>query len=133
MPEQQQYEPRKYDVTDAHFERFRNECMRFIRLFGVNDWRVEFARRELDSRAECWTNLQGHEAGIVLAKTWTEHEPTPENLQRTAFHEVWELLTAELEIISSDYDMTIAMRNEAKERARHGLIRRLENCLLPLL
>jgi len=126
---------KKYETTTEHFELFKTEAQRFIDLFGLWDWQVDFHHRFLENcRANCRFNCQGKQASLSLATEWSEYDVLSEaTISRSAFHEVCELLLADMYGAATDIDMAGRIREERLERASHAIIRRLENVVLPLL
>ena len=122
-------------TTPEHFEIFKAEAQRFIDLFGLKDWQVEFCHIHLEySRANCRFSCQGKQATISLSTEWGEHDDVcAENVRRSAFHEVCELMLADIYGAATDADVTGRLREERLERATHAVIRRLENVILPLI
>lgn len=125
----------KYELTQEHFDYFIKQCKYFVTFFGLQDWEMHYLWEDVeDCRASCTSTQQGKICTISLGKVWHTVEPTQDMLCKVAFHEVWELLTSELEVVArNDFDLTNAGRREVLERARHTLIRRMENCVLPYL
>ena len=126
----------EYEITAEHFQIFIKETEKFIKFFGLYDWRVEFQHHDVQkngSAAECHVLHQGKVATLSLATKWNDRIPTYENLRWCAFHETCEILCADIESAARDPDLTPQLRAERLEREQHTLIRRLENCVLPLL
>ena len=127
-------EEKKYETTAQLFDKFVLDCKFFIALFGLFDWQIDYRHSEKkDHRAYIDFHWQGKMATIALCKNWESDEPNDFNIKRDAFHEVCELLLADSYIAACDIDLTPQLRREALERARHAVIRRMENCVLPLL
>lgn len=130
-------EPKTYDTTAKHFELFKAEAQRFINLFGLWDWRVDFRHDETEEHSNAQALCEFHTgdqhvANLVLSTDFHE-EITPEKISRAAFHEVCHILLADAHNISSWADMTAGQRFDATNAAHHAIIRRLENTVLPKL
>lgn len=124
-----------YTTTPEHFALFKHEAQWFIDLFGLWDWRVEF-RHELQEGdlAACEHNTGcGKVATLTLSTDWGDHNPTPEQMRKTAFHEVCHLLLADALGAACFMDLSPQQRFMHLDRAHHAIIRRLENVVLSRL
>lgn len=116
------------ELKESDFEEFKKEAKRWIDLFGLKDWKVEYAFSELeDAYAQYSLQWQGKIALITLNKYPAKESSDYINVKRTAFHEVCELLLADMEYIALDEEIPYSERKGLTEAARHGVIRRLEN------
>jgi hypothetical protein len=125
-----------YTTTSKHFSFFREYCQDFINCFGLFEYRVFFEHRACQSSnslAEIAVSLQGRAATIVLSDKWSNIFPSEENLRRSAFHEVCELLFSEMRCVAGDIDLGLEAREQLTTRACHSIIRRLERAVLPRL
>jgi len=123
---------------------FKDEVNRFIDYFGLYDWRVYIEEQtDKDSLASChWHELRyrenddhnggGQTATIYYSKHWVENKKTTkEQLSRTAFHEVLEIMLCKLRdyAVNTKYLVTeMEIDNEI-----HRLIRIFENKLHGLI
>ncbi len=121
------------ELSDAQFLVFKDEARKWINLFGLKDWEIFFRLEETEefNRAECHINWSGKVCNLVLGR-WQTEERSDSELRKIAFHEVCELLLAEMERISLDEEIPYAERKGLAEAARHGVIRRLENSVFSL-
>ncbi|MBF0482600.1 MAG: hypothetical protein HQK81_10980 [Desulfovibrionaceae bacterium] len=120
-------EPEEFQTTAAHFEAFQSEAKKWIGIFGLVGWMVEFDHMDLPgSHAECSTNYKARIARLRLAETWGE-PPTEDRVRRSAFHEACELLFAPLYSNATDYELGTAQREVELEASQHSIIRTLEN------
>ncbi len=128
-------EEQKYQTTPEHFKFYRAEAERFIELLGLKDWRVYFEHSPLAGcMGQCgWNNEAGKVATITLGVNWEHEEPTEEELRKVAFHEVCHLLLADSYNVAVQDDLSYNQTVFALDRAYHGVIRRLENAVLPML
>lgn len=122
---------------------FKKEVFRFIDFFGLIDWEVyvfEQDKRE-DSLASCrWHGISpelngegnGKNASICFGIKWIKDPQTTKlELSKSAFHEVTELLLANLSDYSNNNSIIISQREIENEI--HSIIRRLENRVFPLI
>jgi len=124
----QEDQTKKYKITIEHFEIFKKEIYKWIDIFGLKNWEISIKHKKLPSedRAETITRVVDRIASIVLNEQWLI-EPTENNIKKTAFHEICEVLLARI-----DFCMVDAVRRDEQHEARHELIRILENILFPI-
>ena len=109
-------------TTAAEFRLFKAECQKWIKYFGLLDWRVFFDHNKIDDKTYAiasLSNLEDRNVTIVLNIDFIAGL----DIYRTAFHEVCELLLHPLEHIGS----CRYAQPEELEAARHAIIRTLEN------
>lgn len=112
-------------TSKKHFTVFKKECLKWIVLFGLLDWKFSFFHEQWDNEAlaNYKTNLEGKCAAINLSIDWADEPITNAQIKRSAFHEVCEVMLSRLAIcvrsrfVSSDEII----------EAIHDIIRRLEN------
>jgi len=121
---------KKYELTLKNFVKYIKYCQKWIPRLGLVSWSIEynlFDKEECDDidgmKAMVYYNCIGRVATIILNKSWNE-EPTDKRLERSAVHELMELLLKPLSILADASDKTI----EAEE---HKIIRVFENVLVP--
>lgn len=112
-------------VKEKEFEFFRGEVAHWSGYFGLYewDWRVILGGED-EEEALAWVRAE-EESGIAvvfLAKKWGMDPITPKNLSKSAFHEVCEVMLAELDWLSRK-----CVRDGKVTAAVHRVIRRLEN------
>lgn len=112
--------------TAHHFKVFQQEAKKWIAKFGLVGWEIVFAREDIQGRAACRLNMQSRCAGLVLANDF-KGDLTDEEMRRSAFHEVCEILLARTWFICMNSDLTPRQRESHMEEARHEIIRILEN------
>lgn len=127
------YEKNDHETTEAHFKKFQSSVLRYVDMFGLKEWYVTFCHKDMDSLAACTAQNQGKSVCFSLSKKWGWDEPTDGALDRTAFHEVMELMLDEYNEIICDGDLSVQLKKEWRERVDHAVIRRLENVVLPRL
>ena len=113
-------------IKEEEFEFFKGEVARWSGFLGLYewDWRVFHGGEDDDDTALAWTKADEESgiAAIFLAKKWGMDPVTPKNLSRSAFHEVCEVMLAEL-----DWLARMGARDVKVDAATHRVIRRLEN------
>jgi hypothetical protein len=111
-------------TTKRHFDIFRKESQKWIKEFGLLDWWVQYSHEDIGDGAQCRYSYTYKMATLVLSTVFDQDYPaTTHKIKRMAFHEVYELVLAEMNtlITSRVYD------KEEADRARHAVIRRMEN------
>lgn len=115
------------ELTDKDFQCFKDEANHWIRFFGLLDWRVDYSFEKLNGcYAEIRSNFQGKCATIALDR-FPEEELSTDQIRKSAFHEVCELLLRELCNVALNDEIPYEEREKLTEIAAHGVIRRLEN------
>jgi len=113
-----------YKTTKQHFEIFKKNCQKWINIFGLKEWRVDFRHGTYSehSYGSIYWDYSGKCATIYLTEEWDE-EVDLKQLEKTAFHEVCELLLCVL------FDMVDKDKYSYDEKVKefHTVIRRLEN------
>jgi hypothetical protein len=108
---------------------FRKEVERWIDAFGLGDWRVDVSITKRDENddpnavAYCTYLYEGRAAMIGLFDDCVDDDDA---VMKAAFHEVCELLLAEM----SYHAYNRSFNEDVFISARHGVIRRLERILL---
>jgi hypothetical protein len=112
------------NTTKEDFEKFKKFTMYWVDFFGLRNWEVEFDHKEDDtSMAYTTFNVLNRNVMIVLAMDWGERKVTDEELDKTAFHEVCEVLLLKIRYIAdARYIMDEDIGSEI-----HDVIRVLEN------
>ena len=118
-------------TTKKDFELFKKECRKWIKIFSLLRWRVEYEHsdRYPDFRACCSSDLNNGLALISLTIDWKEDLVTKDRVKICAFHEVQELFLTRLASIAGTRFVTKAEVDEAT----HEIIRTLENVVYPKL
>lgn len=117
------------ELKEHDFQVFKDEADFWIKEFGLFDWSITYAFEELeDCYAECRINWQGKCAELALHK-WPHKERSKQDIRKSAFHEVCELLLTDLEYHTVNDAIPQEERERLTEMARHGVIRRLENSI----
>ena len=115
-------------TTKKDFEYFKKRCEYWRQKFQMGNWDFGFHHEKLEkSKAEYNTNGGGRLATIWLSTEWNQH-PSKEEIDKTAFHEVVEILLCELRSLASAYFSEL----EVNERT-HMIVRTMENVVFPEL
>ena len=96
-------------TTKKDFEAFKKEANAWIKKFGLLDWKVEYEHNDEndDSRAVCVTDVPSKLCVITLTVTW-DRKPSTLDIKEHAFHEVCELLLAQIRHVTVNrFDMTL--------------------------
>lgn len=110
-------------TTTAHFKIFKAECEKWIKVWGLLDYSIEYEHEDCEGDlARCATHYRGKCALISLGAEWADPIST-HSLKKVAFHEVAELLLMELNHFMGSRFIT----EEGIENATHTMVRRLEN------
>lgn len=115
---------------------FREEARFWVDVFGLKDWRLSFGFCKDDAlMAVVSYSVVNKSAVLRLNDNWLDgnmggeaERPDVPSVMWCAFHEVAELLLAEIEVVIQEDP-----KNENRiNTERHRIIRRLENAMLPL-
>ena len=113
-------------TTKKHFDLFEQECRKWIKFFGLLNWKLYFYHESINAEALASTgfNLSGRVASIRLNTDWPKEDLHERGLRETAFHESCEVLLARV-----TYYMGARFVSDEGEiqEAAHEIIRTLEN------
>lgn len=113
---------------------FETEARFWIRVFGMTDWQWGFGIMDAgdDRRAQCAYSCEGRCVNVFLNDRWLDGEldevPDKDRVELSAFHEVCEVMLAQLE----DTIQADPRNSERINTERHAIIRRMENVLFPV-
>jgi len=113
---------------------FEDEVYRFIDMFGLNDWEVYVDETEdNDIKGELvFDELDSNRTVMIFySSSWLKDEKNKDEISKTAFHEVMELLLVKLRGYSNNKEFLISYREIDEEV--HRIIRTLENVVFKLL
>jgi len=118
-------------TTPEEFDLFKSECQRWLKFFGLTDWKVDFNHVILeDTYAQVKTNgLEDRYAIFDFNLDCSETNRKHLDIPKTAFHEVLELLLYPLRYIGS----CRYVQPEEFTAANHAIIRTMENTVWPVL
>jgi hypothetical protein len=114
-------------TTEEHFATFKAECQKWIEIFGLKGWRIEYKHSGSDPNSRAWCELkwQSRCGTIALTRDWGEDKISAFAIKQCAFHEVCEVLLERMK--------WIAERRQFSEwellEANHEVIRILENAV----
>ena len=113
------------ETTKENFTYFIKECEHWIEKFHLREWEFRFRHKDhKNSLAWYKYGWEGRLVTIGLSIKWDEIETTKYNLSKSAFHEVCEILLANLE---STARLDICPSQEQELTAsKHSIIRRME-------
>lgn len=114
--------------SDEWFELFKKEASHWLWYFGMHDWRVTFYHDQLFNLriAETRMDYIGKCASMILANNLSPDHYTEEQVKRTAFHEVCELMLGSLYCLVEPHIVS-EREHDMMSKAGHDIIRRLEN------
>ncbi len=114
-------------TTKKDFIIFKKECEKWIKIFGLKNWDIEFYHADSlkDSRASTTYAVIDRSISIYLNIDWKNDTISNDNIRKSAFHEVSEVLMCKLRNLA-EYRYTTF--HEIDEEV-HAIIRTLENVL----
>jgi hypothetical protein len=115
-----------YELTDEHFELFKEEFIYWTKIFGLVGWEFHFVFDEKtseDARAQIFRDHDSRITIVMLATKWQGSEPTEFNISKCAYHEAAELLLSKM----NDLIRSRSVSDRQIEEETHNLIRILEN------
>ncbi len=114
---------------------FKIWVYKYINFFDLSDWEITIEELiEKYIRATVlWDEMASNRiANFYYEKEWIENNKlTKDEIQRVAFHEVLELLLANLRVFSVEHKEKISSREVDTEI--HRIIRKLENKVFNLI
>ncbi|RLF27231.1 MAG: hypothetical protein DRN14_05650 [Thermoplasmata archaeon] len=116
-------------LSKKHFKKFIKYCEYWKKVLNLLNWKIYYSFSSIDNLAQVETNYSGRNATITLSTVWNLPDNTlvnmEEELERTALHEILELLLSPLESLAMDrtWDAIEYRRN------MHEIIRIFENIL----
>lgn len=115
-------------TTPEHYKLFKSECRKWQPILGLQSWELFLMHDEIDegSRAEIVADQIGRMATITLGIEWHNDAITDTLIKKTAFHEMMELLLAQLGLYGYTYFESSLIEGEL-----HKIIRVMENVLFP--
>lgn len=111
-------------VTKDYFALYKHEVKFWMKHLGLTSWEPFFSfEKDVKNIASVSWDKQGGSAVFYLSTTWGKKSPiTEKTISRTAFHEVCEVLLAELRMMGEYF-----VRASEVDRVVHEIIRHLEN------
>lgn len=124
--------PADQKLTDKHFKIFAAAVRKWAVHLGLQGWAVsiEWTNSD-DALAKVFCNPEGRRADVVLARSWPgdDYKPTPEFLEKVAFHELMHVVLADLSLAAGRG--TPPTGHSALDAVEHTVIRTVENLIFP--
>lgn len=112
-----------FSITEKDFSVFKAECQKWIRRFGLTDWKIHYHFEEVDDGlAGINRDFEGKIARISLNPFQENCTKQDVNVKRSARHEVLHLLLGELDYLNGRR----LISSNTWDAAEHTVIRRLE-------
>lgn len=119
-------------LEDRHFDFFVECCKAWLDHFGLLGWEIHFAfmEAEVDS-PKAALSVEDFQNRIGVIYLYNEFDMVPEEryLSRVAFHEVMEVLLADIHSLAIDR----AFCADEYDKEHHRVIRTLEQRVFPIL
>jgi len=118
-------------VSKEFFNLFKEECYKWIKFFGLNNWCITFLQdKNITSDTNAWVEIDNDNnmAAIYLNSEWVDNKEflNDYSIKLIAFHEVCEVLLANMDFTArSRYNIS----EENIDKARHEVIHILENSI----
>ena len=111
------------ETTNAHFCDFKRAFVDWLRYWGLLDWEVSFFHQKLDEQVGAIEyNFSAKQVSAYFSTEICGCTDIEYDIKLTAFHEVCELLLAQLREMSND-----AHSFDVVDSAIHSIINRLQN------
>jgi len=116
-------------TTKKHFELFKKECKKWIEFFGLKEWNVSYDWcTPVEDCVLAWSNhhFSAKSSYLILSKEWRNTVPvTNEQVKKSAFHEVCEMMLFPLRYMSECRFLS----DTEIDPEIHRLIRTFENVI----
>lgn len=114
-------------TSKKDFEIFKAECVKWIGIFGLVDWEIEFYHEDLGKGilAKHDYNEVSRFGNIRFGLDWGDYKIIPQEVRKTAFHEVSEFRLCKLR----DLAKSRFIREEEIDEEIHAIVHILENVL----
>lgn len=115
-----------YELTEEHFEMFKDEFVYWTQMYGLIGWEFHFVFDEKtgeDARAQIFRDHDSRITIVMLATKWQGSEPNEYNIRKCGYHEATELLLSKM----NDLIRSRTVTDRQIEEETHNLIRILEN------
>ena len=117
-----------YIETSAEdFEIFREECWKWIDIFGLKGYDYRFEHSDEDPDALAWIEVfpTGRILRVVLTQTWDKKDYSRDHVRKSAFHEICHALLFKVHNMAENR----AFNQSEFDGEIHEVIRTLENIL----
>ncbi len=114
-------------LTNKDFKLFKDECRKWFKRFGLNDWNVRFDFTEMgESAGRCRANYMHMNATIMMATELSDLLiDKTEYIKQIALHECLELLLMPINMLAGDR----TFNEEEMDHQRHRVINTLMSIL----
>jgi hypothetical protein len=109
-------------TSKRDFQRFINECQKWINFWGLHSWRVAYRHKKM---SDCNGEAEWQRAGRVVTVRLSTDIDSRDQLKMTAFHEIDELRYSRIR----DLAMMRFCTEQDIDEAIHELIRQDENLI----
>lgn len=118
-------------ISKELFDIFVTTFRDYVQQFGLHDWRVEIIQTPVtETPVEYCMDIRRRYCLLKVA-TELDYDVTAEDMKRLAFHEICELLVADLEMTVNYEKIPVEERRELASKYSQALIRRLEHIFFP--
>lgn len=114
-------------TTKKQFEFFKRECEKWIKFFGITEYKVVYAHNNEYTDSIAWTqriSWDGNIYKIGLTIDTNKEDNAIPSLKMTAFHEVCHVLMGDYRTLAG-----YTFADDIVHKEEHKIIRRLENCI----
>jgi hypothetical protein len=115
-------------TTDKQFLIFKRECKKWVKIWGLKSWDIDYRLGDTDGAAACTqANINQHYAVITLSNAYDANADfRKKTIRNYAFHEVLHVLFAHINgMISKE-----RYRESEIDKELHAIFRLLENVVL---
>jgi hypothetical protein len=114
------------DEQKRRIELFTNTIYKYLDYFGLKNFRIDIEKGSNDCYGECNYHITSKTATIKYGISLIENQNINDNqIKKTAFHEVMELLLSKLSILS--YNISYPRTENEVDEEVHNIIRTMEN------
>lgn len=112
-------------TTKKDFELFESECLRWLEIFGLNEWDNEFRHEKIDDDAFAQVVHYNESRLAVFSMSTDKTHESDDDIRHNALHEALEALLANLDTMARERKWD----EEAWTAERHAVINRIMNVL----
>ena len=117
-----------YKTTKKDFKTFEMAVNHTLSFFHISEYETTLYHKKLpDARGTCHADMENMMCHIEFGTEWS-YKPDKKEIERVAFHEIWELLLYPLGSLSLR-----ACSEELVNEETHRVIRRMENVLFNIV
>ncbi len=117
----------QYKTTKQDFAKFARCVRKWGAVFGLKDWEISICHEQWtdNTYANNSTNYTARAASVNLSREWPA-KPRKGEIERSAFHEVYEILLAPLRACAGARFVTA----DEIDEATHYVVRTMESIML---